>query len=118
MNAIAQDLIQTEMSLGAHNYKPIDVMLSRGEGVWLWDIDGNRYLDCLSAYSAVNQGHCHPRILEAMVEQAKRLTLTSPLPADMVKLVGELRRDRFVDAPNVAGAEIDLGEMIGDQEED
>ncbi|MGR3716019.1 MAG: ornithine--oxo-acid transaminase [Thermohalobaculum sp.] len=77
MNAIAQDLIQTEMSLGAHNYKPIDVMLSRGEGVWLWDIDGNRYMDCLSAYSAVNQGHCHPRILEAMVEQAKRLTLTS-----------------------------------------
>ncbi|MCH8168017.1 MAG: ornithine--oxo-acid transaminase, partial [Proteobacteria bacterium] len=56
---------------------PIDVMLSRGEGVWLWDIDGNRYLDCLSAYSAVNQGHCHPRILEAMVEQAKKLTLTS-----------------------------------------
>ncbi len=49
MNAIAQDLIQTELSLGAHNYKPIDVMLSRGEGVWLWDIDGNRYLDCLSA---------------------------------------------------------------------
>ncbi len=77
MNAIAQDLIQTEMSLGAHNYKPIDVILSRGEGVWLWDVDGNRYLDCLSAYSAVNQGHCHPRILEAMVEQAKKLTLTS-----------------------------------------
>ena len=77
MNAIAQDLIQTELSLGAHNYNPIDVVLSRGEGVWLWDIDGNRYLDCLSAYSAVNQGHCHPRILEAMVEQAKRLTLTS-----------------------------------------
>ena len=77
MNAIAQDLIQTEMSLGAHNYKPIDVMLSRGEGVWLWDVDGNRYLDCLSAYSAVNQGHCHPRILEAMVAQAKTLTLTS-----------------------------------------
>jgi ornithine--oxo-acid transaminase len=77
MSPIAQDLIQTEMSLGAHNYKPIDVMLSRGEGVWLWDIDGNRYLDCLSAYSAVNQGHCHPRILEAMVAQAKTLTLTS-----------------------------------------
>ncbi len=77
MSPIAQDLIQTELSLGAHNYKPIDVVLSRGEGVWLWDIDGNRYLDCLSAYSAVNQGHCHPRILEAMVEQAKRLTLTS-----------------------------------------
>jgi ornithine--oxo-acid transaminase len=77
MNAIAQDLIQTEMSLGAHNYKPIDVVLSRGEGVWLWDIDGNRYLDCLAAYSAVNQGHCHPRIMAAMVEQAGKLTLTS-----------------------------------------
>ncbi len=77
MNAIAQDLIQTELSLGAHNYKPIDVMLSRGEGVWLWDIDGNRYLDCLSAYSAVNQGHCHPRILKAMTEQAQKLTLVS-----------------------------------------
>ena len=77
MSAIAQDLIQTELSLGAHNYAPIDVMLCRGEGVWLWDTDGNRYLDCLSAYSAVNQGHCHPRILEAMVEQAKKLTLTS-----------------------------------------
>ena len=77
MNAIAQNLIQTELSLGAHNYKPIDVVLSRGEGVWLWDVDGNRYLDCLSAYSAVNQGHCHPRIMEAMVEQAKKLTLTS-----------------------------------------
>jgi len=77
MNAIAQDLIQTEMSLGAHNYKPIDVVLSRGEGVWLWDIDGNRYLDCLAAYSAVNQGHCHPRIMAAMTEQAGKLTLTS-----------------------------------------
>jgi hypothetical protein len=72
MNATAQNLIQTEMNLGAHNYKPIDVMLSRGEGVWLWDVEGNRYLDCLSAYSAVNQGHCHPKILEAMVEQAAK----------------------------------------------
>jgi ornithine--oxo-acid transaminase len=77
MSPIAIDLIQTELSLGAHNYKPIDVVLSRGEGVWLWDVDGNRYLDCLSAYSAVNQGHCHPRIMAAMVEQAKKLTLTS-----------------------------------------
>jgi ornithine--oxo-acid transaminase len=77
MNAIAQDLIQTEMALGAHNYKPLDVILSRGEGVWLWDVDGNKYLDCLAAYSAVNQGHCHPRILKAMVEQAGKLTLTS-----------------------------------------
>ncbi len=71
------DLIRTEFSLGAHNYKPLDVVLSRGEGVWLWDTEGKRYLDCLSAYSAVNQGHCHPRILEAMIAQARRLTLTS-----------------------------------------
>jgi len=70
-------LIETEYRLGAHNYKPIDVVLSRGEGVYVWDLDGNRYLDCLSAYSAVNQGHCHPKILAAMVEQASKLTLTS-----------------------------------------
>jgi ornithine--oxo-acid transaminase len=70
-------LIETEYRLGAHNYKPIDVILSRGEGVYVWDIDGNRYLDCLSAYSAVNQGHCHPKILGAMIEQAQKLTLTS-----------------------------------------
>lgn len=70
-------LIETEYRLGAHNYKPIDVVLSRGEGVYVWDLDGNRYLDCLSAYSAVNQGHCHPKILAAMIEQAQRLTLTS-----------------------------------------
>src|SRR6185436_8007817 len=66
-----------ESRLGAHNYKPLDVVLVRGEGVWVWDTDGKKYLDCLSAYSAVNQGHCHPRILEAMIEQAKKLTLTS-----------------------------------------
>ncbi len=59
------------------NYKPLDVVLTRGEGVYVWDVDGNRYLDCLSAYSAVNQGHGHPRILEAMVAQASRLALTS-----------------------------------------
>ncbi|WEX77166.1 ornithine--oxo-acid transaminase [Sinorhizobium numidicum] len=70
-------LIETEYRLGAHNYKPLDVVLSRGEGVYVWDIDGNRYLDCLSAYSAVNQGHCHPKIFEAMIEQAQKLTLTS-----------------------------------------
>ena len=70
-------LIETEYRLGAHNYKPLDVVLTRGEGVYVWDTDGNRYLDCLSAYSAVNQGHCHPKILAAMVEQAGRLTLTS-----------------------------------------
>ena len=73
----AADLIRTELALGAHNYAPLDVVLARGEGVWLWDTDGKRYLDCLSAYSAVNQGHCHPRILQALVDQAGRLTLTS-----------------------------------------
>src|SRR6201987_5946211 len=69
--------IATEARFGARNYEPLGVILSRGQGVWVWDTQGNRYLDCLSAYSAVNQGHCHPKILAAMVEQAGKLTLTS-----------------------------------------
>ena len=77
MPAYPSDYIEVESRLGAHNYNPLDVVLTRGEGVWVTDIDGNRYLDCLSAYSAVNHGHCHPKILAAMVEQASRLTLTS-----------------------------------------
>ncbi len=72
-----QQYIDLEDEFGAHNYKPLDVVLSRGEGVWVWDVDGNKYLDCLSAYSAVNQGHCHPKIMDAMLDQAKKLTLTS-----------------------------------------
>src|SRR5665811_2455147 len=71
------DFLALEAEYGARNYKPLDVVLTRGEGVHVWDVEGNRYLDCLSAYSAVNQGHCHPKILEAMVAQASRLTLTS-----------------------------------------
>ncbi|OGO60659.1 MAG: ornithine--oxo-acid transaminase [Chloroflexi bacterium RBG_19FT_COMBO_49_13] len=71
------EYIELEERYGAHNYHPLDVIISRGEGVWVYDIDGNRYLDCLSAYSALNQGHVHPKILEALQEQAKRLTLTS-----------------------------------------
>ncbi len=77
VESAARDLIAIEASLGAHNYKPLDVVLVRGQGVWVWDNNGKRYLDCLSAYSALNQGHCHPKILAAMVEQAKKLTLTS-----------------------------------------
>ncbi|MCG8687949.1 MAG: ornithine--oxo-acid transaminase [Desulfobacterales bacterium] len=72
-----KELIDLENNYGANNYKPLDVVLTRGEGVWVWDVDGNRYMDCLSAYSAVNQGHCHPKIKEAMVSQADKLTLTS-----------------------------------------
>ncbi len=71
------DYLALEALYGAANYKPMDVVLTRGRGVWVWDVDGKRYLDGLSAYSAVNQGHCHPRILAAMMEQASRLTLTS-----------------------------------------
>jgi ornithine--oxo-acid transaminase len=71
------DFIELEDKLGAHNYKPLDVVLCKGEGVWVWDVDGKKYMDCLSAYSAVNQGHCHPKILEALEKQAKQLTLTS-----------------------------------------
>ncbi len=76
-NTLTADLIALEGLYGAKNYKPLDVVLTRGQGVHVWDVEGNRYLDCLSAYSAVNQGHCHPKILEAMVQQAGRLTLTS-----------------------------------------
>lgn len=73
----AQELRTIEDQYSAHNYHPLDVVLQRGEGVWVHDVDGRRYLDCLAAYSAVNQGHCHPAILRACVEQAGRLTLTS-----------------------------------------
>ncbi len=72
-----QEYIRLEEQYGAHNYHPLDVVISRGEGVWVYDVDGKRYLDCLSAYSALNQGHVHPRILSALLEQAQKLTLTS-----------------------------------------
>ena len=73
----ARAYIKLEETFGAHNYQPLDVVLTRGEGVWVWDVAGKRYLDCLSAYSAVNQGHCHPKIMEALVAQAGKITLTS-----------------------------------------
>jgi len=72
-----REYIQIEEQYGAHNYRPLDVVVTRAEGVWVYDVDGKKYLDCLSAYSALNQGHVHPRILEALVTQAKKLTLTS-----------------------------------------
>jgi ornithine--oxo-acid transaminase len=72
-----RDYIGLEEQYGAHNYHPLDVVIERAQGVWMWDVEGKRYLDCLAAYSAVNQGHCHPRILQALTEQAARLTLTS-----------------------------------------
>jgi len=70
-------LIKLEDRYGAHNYHPLDVVIKQGEGVWVYDVEDRRYLDCLSAYSALNQGHCHPRILSAMIQQAQQLTLTS-----------------------------------------
>lgn len=73
----SKELMALEDKYGAHNYHPLPVVLSRGEGVYLWDVEGKRYYDFLSAYSAVNQGHCHPRIVQALKEQAERLTLTS-----------------------------------------
>jgi len=75
--ANSQYFIELEEEYGAHNYHPLDVVISKGEGVWVYDVDGNRYLDCLSAYSALNQGHNHPKIKKAMVDQLDRLTLTS-----------------------------------------
>lgn len=75
MNAL--DYIAIESDFGAHNYHPMPVVLEKGDGIYVWDVDGKRYMDFLSAYSAVNQGHCHPRLIEAMVSQAKKLTLSS-----------------------------------------
>jgi ornithine--oxo-acid transaminase len=72
-----KDFIELEDQYGAHNYHPLDVVIEHAEGVWVYDVEGNRYLDCLASYSAVNQGHCHPKILKAMIEQARRVTLTS-----------------------------------------
>jgi len=74
---LTADYIKLEDELGAHNYKPLNVVLNKGEGIWVWDVEGKKYLDCLSAYSAVNQGHCHPAILKTMQAQAAKLTLTS-----------------------------------------
>jgi ornithine--oxo-acid transaminase len=98
--ATANDLIQLEDRYGAHNYHPLDVVLSRAEGCWVWDIEGRKYMDCLAAYSAVNQGHNHPRITRALVEQAQRLCLTSrafrndqlgPFCEDVARLTGFTR---------------------------
>src|SRR5512138_2673053 len=72
-----QEFVELEKEFGANNYKPLDVVITRAEGVWVYDVEGKKYLDCLAAYSAVNQGHCHPAILQAMMEQAHRITLTS-----------------------------------------
>jgi ornithine--oxo-acid transaminase len=72
-----KDYIEIENQYGAHNYHPLDVVIQKAQGAWVYDVDGKRYLDCLAAYSAVNQGHCHPRIMEALIEQAHKVTLTS-----------------------------------------
>jgi ornithine--oxo-acid transaminase len=72
-----REFIELENQYGAHNYHPLDVVIERAEGVWVYDVEGNRFLDCLAAYSAVNQGHCHPKILKALIEQAHKVTLTS-----------------------------------------
>jgi ornithine--oxo-acid transaminase len=73
----AQEFIQLEENYGAHNYHPLDVVIERAQGCWVYDVDGKKYLDCLAAYSAVNQGHCHPKILQSLIEQARKVTLTS-----------------------------------------
>ena len=73
----ARELVALEERHGAHNYHPLDLVVDRAQGVWVWDVDGKRYLDCVSAYSAVNQGHCHPRIRAALLEQSEKVTLTS-----------------------------------------
>ena len=75
----SQDAINLEDKYGAHNYHPLPVVLCRGEGIYVWDVEGKKYFDFLSAYSAVNQGHCHPKIIQALEEQSKKLTLVLSL---------------------------------------
>jgi len=103
------DYVALEERYGAHNYHPLDVVISRGEGVWVWDVEGKQYLDFLAAYSAVNQGHCHPEILNAAIGQARQVTLTSrafrndqlgPFYRDLCELAGF---DKFL--PMNTGAE-------------
>jgi len=98
--ATSAELIRLEETYGAHNYHPLDVVVSRARGVWVWDVEGNKYLDFLAAYSAVNQGHCHPKIVAALKDQAERVTLTSrafrndqlgPLCAELCELTGFTR---------------------------
>ncbi|HMK24061.1 MAG TPA: ornithine--oxo-acid transaminase [Terriglobales bacterium] len=72
-----REYVELESQYGAHNYHPLDIVIERAEGVWVYDVEGKRYLDCLAAYSAVNQGHCHPKILQTLIEQAHKVTLTS-----------------------------------------
>ena len=72
-----KEIIELENRFGAKNYKPLDVVLERGKGIWVWDVEGNKYMDCLAAYSAVNQGHCHPKIVNRLKEQAEKLCITS-----------------------------------------
>ena len=107
--ARSEEYIALEERYGAHNYRPLDVVICRAEGVWVWDVDGRKYLDFVAAYSAVNQGHCHPRIVKAMVDQASRVGLTSrafrndqlgPFCRELCELTGF---DRFL--PMNTGAE-------------
>ncbi|HSR18296.1 MAG TPA: aminotransferase class III-fold pyridoxal phosphate-dependent enzyme, partial [Ignavibacteriaceae bacterium] len=74
---LTKDYIDLEEKYGAHNYHPLDVVIRKAEGVWVYDVEGKKYLDCLAAYSAVNQGHCHPRIIKVLKDQAEKVTLTS-----------------------------------------
>ena len=73
----SKNIIDLELAYGAHNYHPLPVVLEKGRGVFVWDVEGKKYYDFLSAYSAVNQGHCHPKIIKALTDQANQLTLTS-----------------------------------------
>ncbi len=77
MAKTTQEYIELEDRYGAHNYHPLDIVIADADGVWVYDVEGNRYMDCLSAYSAVNQGHCHPKILAVFEAQARKITLTS-----------------------------------------
>ena len=77
MPTTTAEYVELEDRYGAHNYHPLDVVITKGEGVWVWDVEGRKYMDCLAAYSAVNQGHCHPKIVQALIDQSSKMALTS-----------------------------------------
>ena len=101
MTEKTQHYIDLEDKHGAHNYHPIPVVLERGEGVFVWDVDGKRYYDFLSGYSALNQGHCHPKIVRSFIEQSQKLTLTSR--AFHNNVLGEYEKFTTISASMLAG---------------
>ena len=108
--------VELENEYGAHNYHPLDVVIERAEGVWVYDVEGKRYLDCLAAYSAVNQGHCHPKILQTLNEQARKVTLTSRKWGYKIKGIPQDKAEIIVCANNFHGRTVTIVSFSTDEQ--